>query len=229
MPIPKPNPFDNRDIPATPSLRIRERPSDGDDEGTVREPGESNALLARLAQEVAALRSALDASRHRIARLEVEAAEDPVSGLLNQRALLREIEKAIEFRSRFRADVAVALISVDGMSGVAERHGQPVVRRVLRTMGERLRGSIRSCDVAARIEPYQFAAVLWNASPDDCARRLDLIRAALGGMDRLLEGRVAAVRIRAVATAIEASDSAVAVLARAEGQLAELPGRPVRR
>jgi GGDEF domain-containing protein len=115
------------------------------------------------------------------------------------------------------------------MSGVAERHGQPVVRRVLRTLGERLRGAIRSCDVAARIEPYQFAVVLWNASPDDCARRLDLIRAGLGGMDRLLEGRVAAVRIRAVATAIEAGDSAVGVLARAEGMLADRPCRAVRR
>lgn len=210
-------------------MRIRERQVADDDAGAFGKVSESSALLARLAQEVTALRSALDASRHKIARLEAEASEDPVSGLLNQRALLREIEKAIEFHGRYRADIAFALISADGMSGVAERHGQPVVRRVLRTLGERLRGAIRSCDVAARIEPYQFAVVLWNASPDDCARRLDLIRAGLGGMDRLLEGRVAAVRIRAVATAIEAGDSAVGVLARAEGMLADRPCRAVRR
>ena len=205
----------------------RDVPGDADAE---RGGADSNALLARRSQEVAALRAALDASRHRIARLEVEAAEDPVSGLLNQRALMREIDKAIEFRSRFHAESALALLAVDGMNGVAERHGQPFVQRLLRTMGNRLRGAIRSCDVGARIEPYQFAALLGNAAGPDLGSRLDGMRAAVGGMDRLLEGRVAAIRIRAVVTPITGDDTASAVLARAEALLADAPApRPVRR
>jgi diguanylate cyclase (GGDEF)-like protein len=215
------------DFSSTPPTRIQGRGLPWDEPEPGR--GEANALLARLSREVAALRAALDVSRHKIAQLEVEAAQDPVSGLLNQRAFLREIGKAVEFHGRYRADASVVLLSAEGMTGVAERHGHRVVQRVLRTMGDRLRATIRSCDVAARIEPYQFGVLLWNTSGADCVKRLDMMRAALGGMDRLLEGRVAAVQIRAAATPITADDSADQIFQRAEARLADLPGRPVRR
>ncbi|MBB3931547.1 diguanylate cyclase (GGDEF)-like protein [Kaistia hirudinis] len=228
MPTPKPNPFHSADDHGAPSYRGRNL-FDADAMAPGHGAGDSAALLARLAQEVAALRAALDTSRQQIARLELEAAEDPVSGLLNERALKREIDKAIAFHARYRADAALALISADGMGTVTERHGQRVGCRILRTLGDRLRGAIRSCDVAARIEPHRFAVVMWNAAPADCERRLELVRAALGGMDRMLEGRVCAIRIRAVATAIGPDDDSASLLARAEGLLDETASRAVRR
>jgi len=228
MPTPKPNPFGSIDNYGAPPQRSRNF-YDADDAAGGHGAGDSAALLARLAQEVAALRAALDTSRQHIARLELEAAEDPVSGLLNERALKREIDKAIAFHARYRADAALALISADGMAAVTERHGQRVGCRILRTLGDRLRGAIRSCDVAARIEPHRFAVVMWNASPADCERRLELVRTALGGMDRLLEGRVCAIRIRAVTTPIGHDDDSASLLARAEGLLDETAYRAVRR
>lgn len=224
MPLMSTNSFDSLEKSLTPPLR--QRPAD-DKSG--RGYGKSSALLARLSQEVATLRAALEASRQQVARLEMEAAEDPVTGLLNERALKREIAKAISFRSRYHSDADLALIKVDGMAGVAERHGPRVCGRVLRTLGDRLRGAIRSCDVAARIEPYQFVVVMWNVSSRDDARRLDQIRAALGGLDRLLEGRVAAVRVRAIATRLLDKDDPDAALARAEGLLEDSRIRAVRR
>lgn len=228
MRTPAANHIGRFDFPASPSSRSGEARDIAAEDGLVRGSGESGALLARLAQEVAALRAALDASRQRIARLEVEAAEDPVSGLLNQRALLREIEKAIEFRSRYRAETALALISVDGMGSLAEKHGQPFAQRLLRTMGDRLRGSIRSCDVAARIEPYRFGILMSNASGGELERRIESLCIALSGMDRLLKGRVSAIRLRSAWTMVEGGDIAQAALARAEGLLADMP-RAVRR
>lgn len=228
MPTPKLNPFDSMDNHGAPSHRIRNVYA-ADEGAAGHGAGESAALLARLAQEVAALRAALDASRQHIARLEVEAAEDPVSGLLNERALKREIDKAIAFHTRYRADAALALISADGMGTVIERHGQRVGCRILRTLGDRLRGAIRSCDTAARIEPHRFAVVMWNASLADCERRLESVRTALGGMDRLLEGRVCAIRIRAVVTAIAPDDDAAGLLARAEQLLDGTASRALRR
>lgn len=188
-------------------------------------PVEHQALLARLSLEVAQLRTALDASRHKIARLEVEAAEDPVSGLLNQRAFRREIEKATAFQNQYHSVSSVALISLDGMTGIAERHGQQVVNRLLRTIGDRLRASIRSSDVAARIEPYQFGIVLWNAAACDCDHRLSVVSTSIGGMDRLLEGRVAAVHVRAAATSIENQETPEAILARLDSLLSAKPAR----
>lgn len=182
-------------------------------------PVEQRALVVRLSQEVAALRAALDLSRHRIATLEVEAAVDPVSGLLNRRAFDREVEKAAAFRNRYRTPSIGVLIAIDGLAAVAERHGQQIANRVLGTIGARLKAGMRSCDVAARIDPYQFALVLWNAEASDCQPRLDALRAAVGGMDRLLEGRVAAVGARIAATEIEADENPDGLITRIEMQL----------
>lgn len=182
-------------------------------------PVEQRALLVRLSQEVAALRAALDLSRHRIATLEVEASQDPVSGLMNQRAFLREIEKAVAFQTRYQTASAVALIAIDGVDGVADRHGQAIANRLLRTVGERIRSAIRSCDMAARLDPYRVGIVLWNATASDCDARLAGVCTAIGGMDTLLEGRVAAVAVRAAAVAIEAGDSPDSLLARIEPKL----------
>ncbi|MBZ9939097.1 GGDEF domain-containing protein [Mesorhizobium sp. BR1-1-16] len=179
-------------------------------------PVEQRALVVRLSQEVAALRAALDMSRHRIATLEVEAAVDPVSGLLNRRTFDREVEKASAFRSRYQTPAVGVLIAIDGLASVAERHGQQVANRVLGTIGARLKGVMRSCDVAARIDPYQFALVLWNADAADCQPRLDALRAAVGGMDRLLEGRVASVSARIAAAQIEAGETPDGLITRIE-------------
>ncbi|SHG39412.1 diguanylate cyclase (GGDEF) domain-containing protein [Kaistia soli DSM 19436] len=179
-------------------------------------PVEQRALVVRLSQEVAALRAALDLSRHRIATLEVEAAVDPVSGLLNRRTFDREVEKAAAFRNRYQTPAVGVLIAIDGLAAVAERHGQQVANRVLGTIGVRLKGVMRSCDVAARIDPYQFALVLWNAAAVDCQPRLDALRAAVGGMDRLLEGRVAAVSARIAAAQIQPDETPDGLITRIE-------------
>ncbi len=89
----------------------------------------------------------------------------------------------------------------------------------LQTIGARLKGQLRSCDVAARLDPYAFGLVLWNAGPADIAPRLDALRAAAGGMDRLLEGRVASVSVRIAALPVEADDQPAALLEKIEGLL----------
>jgi len=182
-------------------------------------PMEQRALVVRLSQEVAALRAALDLSRHRIATLEVEASADPVTGLLNRRAYERELEKAAAFRNRYHTPALAVLVAVDGLGGVAERHGQNVANRALQTIGARLKGQLRSCDVAARLDPYAFGLVLWNAGAADIAPRLDALRAAAGGMDRLLEGRVASVSVRIAALPVEADDQPASLIERLEGLL----------
>ena len=184
-----------------------------------RVPQDQGALVMRLSQEVAALRAALDLSRHRIATLEVEASADPVSGLLNRRAFEREIEKASAFRSRYQTAALAVLVAVDGLAAVAERHGQTVANRIVHTIGSRLKTTLRSCDVAARIDPYLFGLVLWNVADGDCQQRLDSLRAAVGGMDRLLEGRVAAVSARVAGAPIAIDDNAETLLPRIEAML----------
>lgn len=150
-------------------------------------PVEQRSLVMRLAEEIATLRRALDASQHRIAALEVEAAEEPISGLLNRRAFIREIERAIAFQTRYPMTCGIALIDIDGIDAIRTAAGQSGLNRALRTIGATLRAGIRSCDVAARTGNEQFAVVLWNSTQADCGHRVNGLQRAIAGLELLPE------------------------------------------
>ncbi|BCP55091.1 hypothetical protein K32_37080 [Kaistia sp. 32K] len=176
-PIPRPQTPIERD-PA-PASRRREITSN---DALPDLPVEQRSLVMRLAEEVATLRRALDASQHRIAALEVEAAEEPISGLFNRRAFLREIERAIAFQTRYPMTCGIALIDIDGLDAIRSAGGQGGLNRALRAIGQTLRAGIRSCDVAARTGNEQFAVVLWNSTPADCGHRVNGLQRAIAGL-----------------------------------------------
>jgi diguanylate cyclase (GGDEF)-like protein len=183
-------------------------------------PVEQRSLVMRLSEEVAALRRALDASHHRIAALEVEAAEDPLSGLLNRRAFLREIERAIAFQARYQMTCGVALIDVSGISALNAAQGHAFGNHCLRAIGESIRGGIRSCDIGARTGNEQFGTVLWNSAFSECAQRV-------GGLERAIGMLTLPTPIvsRSAVLMIEPGASPEALLAELD---IELAGRPLR-
>jgi len=182
-------------------------------------PGEQRSLVMRLAEEIATLRRALDASQHRIAALEVEAAEEPISGLLNRRAFIREIERAIAFQTRYPVSCGIALIDVDGLDSVRAAGGQAGLNRALRGIGQTLRAGIRSCDVAARTGNEQFAVVLWNSAAADCGHRVYGLQRALAGLQ--FEAGALTISTQSAVAMIEPGQTAEAIIAAAE---ALLPG-----
>ncbi|WEK50539.1 MAG: diguanylate cyclase [Candidatus Kaistia colombiensis] len=146
-------------------------------------PVEQRSLVMRLSEEVAALRRALDASQHRIAALETEASEEPISGLLNRRAFLREIERAIAFQTRYPMTCGIGLLDVHGLDAIRNAEGQSGLNQALRVVGATLRAGIRSCDIAARTGNEQFAVVLWNSTPAECCHRIHGLQRAIAGVE----------------------------------------------
>lgn len=182
-------------------------------------PAEQRSLVMRLAEEIATLRRALDASQHRIAALEVEAAEEPISGLLNRRAFIREIERAIAFQTRYPVSCGIALIDIEGLDAVRAAGGQASLNRALRNIGQVLRAGIRSCDVAARTGNEQFAVVLWNSAAADCGHRVHGLQRALAGLQ--LSTGPAEITTQSAVVMIEHGTTAEALVTAAE---ALLPG-----
>lgn len=194
--------------------------------GNVDMPIEQRSLVMRLSEEVAALRRALDASQHRIAALEVEAAEEPISGLLNRRAFQREIERAIAFQARYPMTCGIALIDIDGLDAIRDAGGQSGLNHALRAVGETLRAGIRSCDIAARTGNEQFAVVLWNSTPADCHHRVHGLQRAVAGLEFASEA-AACLATRASVVMIEPGTTADTVIASADQLLlgASAPGQ----
>ena len=111
-----------------------------------------------------------------IARLAAVSSEDPLTGLLNRRALLLGVDSLREGMS-----YAVVAFDLDDFKPVNDEHGHGAGDEVLTAVAARLREQCRDQDLLARIGGDEFVAVL----PGVCEQRLaDIIvtriRLALG-------------------------------------------------
>ncbi|MED5621272.1 putative bifunctional diguanylate cyclase/phosphodiesterase [Ideonella sp. BN130291] len=122
-------------------------------------------LAAQAYRRVLARAAAAEAN---IARLTTE---DEVTGLLNRNALLKALEQTIDRHRRYQGASALLYLDVDGFKRVNDLWGRQLGDRVLGALGHRLSGSLRNCDIAARLGADEFAIILTGTPlPDHAAR-----------------------------------------------------------
>jgi diguanylate cyclase (GGDEF)-like protein len=112
-------------------------------------------------------------------RLSGLALTDPLTGLANHRAfhecLIGELARA----RRDAASVSLVSIDLDNFKQVNDRHGHPYGDEVLRSVGRRLRGAIRTGDLAARTGGEEFALILPGTDPGVALEVAERARAAI--------------------------------------------------
>lgn len=108
------------------------------------------------------------ANRHRS-----EAMTDPLTGLLNRRALFGGLT------GRVPDEVALVVLDLDHFKSINDRFGHASGDMVLRAFAEVISSNLRSSDVAARLGGEEFCILLPNAGPDAAARIAERIRAHL--------------------------------------------------
>jgi two-component system cell cycle response regulator len=91
------------------------------------------------------------------------AATDPLTGLMNRRALASTLLTETARASRHRQPLVVMLLDVDHFKSINDHHGHLAGDEVLRAIGELLRGdALRASDIVARWGGEEFVAVLPN-------------------------------------------------------------------
>jgi diguanylate cyclase (GGDEF)-like protein len=82
---------------------------------------------------------------------------DPLTGLLNRAGLRQRLQRGFENeRKTGSRHIGVLLIDLDRFRLINESFGQPAGDQLLRAVAERIRGVLRSGDVAARLSGDQF-------------------------------------------------------------------------
>jgi diguanylate cyclase (GGDEF)-like protein len=123
---------------------------------------------------IAALVLIMHDSREGIrAKLREQARRDPLTGLLNRRALQTNLVAAAAQRGS--EPFAVLYVDLDGFKGVNDTHGHDVGDTLLSLMARRIETVMRSGDDVGRIGGDEFAVVLPGAEreiAEDVARRL---------------------------------------------------------
>jgi diguanylate cyclase (GGDEF)-like protein len=113
-----------------------------------------------------------------------EARHDQLTGLLHHQAFMSELELELERARRYDHGVALVFLDLDRFKEINDTLGHPEGDRVLRTVGQALRDSLRGSDLAGRMGGDELTAYLVEADAEAGSRLLDRLQDRL---DELIE------------------------------------------
>jgi diguanylate cyclase (GGDEF)-like protein len=96
----------------------------------------------------------------RIESLDRLARQDPLTGLLNRRALMEALEGELARALRYGGELSLVLLDVDHFKSINDRFGHSAGDEVLRRLGDVLGHSVRCVDAVGRYGGEEFMLVL---------------------------------------------------------------------
>jgi diguanylate cyclase (GGDEF)-like protein len=105
---------------------------------------------------------------------------DALTGLLNRRALHRQLRAEVKRARREQSTVALVLLDLDHFKQVNDRYGHPAGDRVLRRVGRCARRLARASDAIGRVGGEEFLAVLPATSLYEGWRFAERLRRTVG-------------------------------------------------
>jgi len=134
----------------------------------------------RLLRESQRARLAVERERDELnLRLKTLADTDPLTGLLNRRALDNAIKSEAERFSGFDGAMGLILLDLDHFKSVNDVHGHPAGDAVLQETARRIRQCVRKSDMVARFGGEEFAIVVAQPSLGLMEAIAEKVRAAM--------------------------------------------------
>jgi diguanylate cyclase (GGDEF)-like protein len=109
---------------------------------------------------------ALESTRADNRRLEALATTDPLTRLLNRRALLERLSREVDRAKRYESMLTLLLLDIDHFKRINDERGHLVGDGVLRQIGALVEASVRTVDIAARYGGEEFVLLLPETSQD---------------------------------------------------------------
>jgi diguanylate cyclase (GGDEF)-like protein len=177
------------------------------------------AAIAMLAGELEDLRTQIKHLRARLLEAEAEADEDPLTGVRNRRAFVRELGRICAFAQRYAAPASLIYIDLDDLKAINDRLGHAAGDAALKAVAERLGDHVRESDAIGRMGGDEFAVALLHADHATALAKAsalaELIEAAAMGR----EAGAATIRVSFGVVQIDPTEDAEALIARADGAM----------
>lgn len=106
----------------------------------------------------------------RIAKLERDAIEDPLTGTYNRRYLDSKLVEEVARATRLNVPLSAVLIDLDHFKHVNDTYGHDVGDMVLRHVCKLIMASVRPNDTVIRYGGEEFVVIAPNCDTDDAAR-----------------------------------------------------------
>lgn len=95
-----------------------------------------------------------------MAQLQTLVTHDHLTGAFNRKTLVERLESELQRSQRTGHTFTVAMIGIDALPDVMERHGQDVTKRILQVLTTEALLVLRSLDTFGRIDATEFAIVM---------------------------------------------------------------------
>jgi len=142
------------------------------------------AIIAAMCAMTSANHRRTAAQLRRTARdLEELATTDGLTGCANHRAFQEHLRRQVSTAHRDGRDLSLLLVDLDHFKKINDTYGHPVGDEVLRAVGARLRGSLRSGDLVGRIGGEEFAVLLPDTPLDVALQVAERGREIIGAID----------------------------------------------
>jgi diguanylate cyclase (GGDEF)-like protein len=115
-------------------------------------------------------------------RLLALANEDELTGIGNYRYLRERLHAEHARALRYRTQLALAIVKVQGVEDISDRLGREAGASTLRRVGQALRKVARETDTVARYLGADFIVLLPHAGRDEARRFVDRVRNELGSL-----------------------------------------------
>ncbi len=119
--------------------------------------------LQSLMEEVAKLRAELAQTRVRIGELEELADTDPLVGVLNRRAFVRELNRALAMVERYGAPSSLVFVDLNDLKIINDKWGHAAGDAALSHVARILAAHIRQTDAVGRLGGDEFGIILTHA------------------------------------------------------------------
>jgi diguanylate cyclase (GGDEF)-like protein len=138
------------------------------------------AALATLAIEIDDLRAEVRRLKARLLEAEAEADQDPLTGVKNRRAFVREMKRIAGFAQRYGAPATVAYFDVDELKSVNDRFGHAAGDAALQAVAARLLANVRESDIVGRMGGDEFAVLLVQADAAVATAKAEMLARQIG-------------------------------------------------
>lgn len=145
-------------------------------------PFDKHELLVRVraGQRIIQLQSDLVASKK---ELMVLSRTDPLTGILNRRAILSQVETEISRAQREKNKLSLSILDIDHFKKINDSYGHMVGDNVLRECVNRIGAAVRNYDSVGRFGGEEFLIIIPGAGEDDALRVAERIRFSIDEQD----------------------------------------------
>lgn len=127
--------------------------------------------IETLMREVDRLRHEVEEMRRRNSNLEKLADEDAMLPVVNRRAFVRELSRAMSVAQRYGEPSSVGYFDVNNMKQINDEHGHAAGDAALMHVADTLLANVRQSDIVGRLGGDEFGVILTHVDEETAARK----------------------------------------------------------